>query len=94
MTPVRPPNRKVVRNPIAHIMGVSKLSDPPHMVPIQLKNFTPVGTAIMKVMNEKNGRIDRAGDEHVVGPHRDRQGRRSVERGGRPARCSRTPACG
>ena len=25
------------------------------MVPIQLKNFTPVGTAIRKVMNEKNG---------------------------------------
>jgi hypothetical protein len=25
------------------------------MVPIQLKNFTPVGTAIRKVMKEKNG---------------------------------------
>ena len=25
------------------------------MVPTQLKNFTPVGTAIRKVMNEKNG---------------------------------------
>ncbi len=26
-------------------------------MPIQLKNFTPVGTAIMKVMKEKNGRF-------------------------------------
>ena len=26
------------------------------MVPIQLKNFTPVGTAINIVMNAKNGR--------------------------------------
>ena len=25
-------------------------------MPIQLKNFTPVGTAIRNVMNEKNGR--------------------------------------
>ncbi len=25
------------------------------MVPTQLKNFTPVGTAIRKVMKEKNG---------------------------------------
>ena len=25
------------------------------MVPIQLKNFTPVGTAISMVMKEKNG---------------------------------------
>ena len=30
---------------------------PPHMVPIQLKNFTPVGMAIRKVMKEKNGRL-------------------------------------
>ena len=37
-------------------MGVSKLIEPPHMVPIQLKNFTPVGTAIMKVMKLKKGR--------------------------------------
>ncbi len=36
-------------------IGVSKLSEPRHMVPIQLKNFTPVGTAISRVMKEKNG---------------------------------------
>ena len=37
-------------------MGVSKDMDPPHIVPIQLKNLTPVGTAIRNVMPEKNGR--------------------------------------
>ena len=30
---------------------------PPHIVPIQLKNLTPVGTAIRKVMKAKNGRF-------------------------------------
>src|SRR3954451_18320344 len=57
MTPVRPPKRKVVRKPTDHSMGVSKDRDPPHIVPIQLKNFTPVGTAIRKLMPEKNGRL-------------------------------------
>ena len=56
MTPVRPPKRKVVRKPTDQSMGVSKLIDPPHIVPIQLKNLTPVGTAIRKVMPAKNGR--------------------------------------
>ena len=32
--------------PIAKSIGVSKVSCPFHMVPIQLKNFMPVGTAI------------------------------------------------
>ncbi len=36
-------------------MGVSNEMEPRHIVPIQLKNFTPVGTAIKKVINEKNG---------------------------------------
>ena len=31
-------------------------TEPPHMVPIQLKNFTPVGTAIRKVIPEKKSR--------------------------------------
>ena len=39
----------------ANSIGVSKVSWPRHIVPIQLKNFTPVGTAIRNVMNEKNG---------------------------------------
>ncbi len=55
MTPVRPPKRKVIRNPVAHSIGVSKESEPFHMVPIQLKNFTPVGTAIRNVMKAKKG---------------------------------------
>ncbi len=57
MMPVRPPNRNVTRNPTAQSMGVAMVMLPPHMVPIQLKNFTPVGTAIRNVMNEKNGRL-------------------------------------
>ena len=56
MTPVRPPNRKVTKKPIAHSIGVSNEIDPPHIVPIQLKNFTPVGTAMSIVMIAKNGR--------------------------------------
>jgi len=56
MMPVRPPNKKVIKNPRMKSIGVSKLTEPPHMVPIQLKNFTPVGTPIKKVMNEKNGK--------------------------------------
>src|SRR5665811_2610296 len=55
MTPVSPPNRNVVRKPSAHSIGVSKVRDPPHIVPIQLKNFTPVGTAMSMVMMAKNG---------------------------------------
>ena len=56
MTPVRPPNRKVTRKPAANSIGVSKVTWPRHMVPIQLKNFSPVGIAIRKVMKLKNGR--------------------------------------
>ena len=55
MTPVRPPPRKVTRNPIDHSIGVSKLIEPRHMVPIQLKNLIPVGMAMRYDMNEKNG---------------------------------------
>ena len=32
--------------PTDHSIGVSKVSWPRHIVPIQLKNFSPVGTAI------------------------------------------------
>ena len=55
MTPVRPPNRKVTRKPQANSIGVSKLTWPFHMVPIQLKNLRPVGIAIRNVMKLKNG---------------------------------------
>src|SRR5690606_11897987 len=47
--------RKVTMKPTAKSIGVSKVIWPFHMVPIQLKNFTPGGTAIRKVMNEKYG---------------------------------------
>ena len=93
MTPVRPPNRKVTRKPTENSIGVSKVSWPFHMVPIQLKNFTPVGTAIRKVMKEKNGSstapvanmwcAHTATDSAAM-----RQGR--VDQ----AACSRTAACG
>src|SRR5690625_7996371 len=42
-------------NPKDHSIGVSKVSLPCHRVPIQLKNFTPVGTAINMDMTAKNG---------------------------------------
>ncbi len=35
--------------PIAHSIGVSNRIEPPHMVAIQLKIFTPVGTAMTMV---------------------------------------------
>ena len=55
MMPVRPPKRNVTRKPATNSIGVSKVSCPFHMVPIQLKNFRPVGTAIRNVISEKNG---------------------------------------
>ena len=56
MIPVIPPKRNVTRKPITHSIGVSKVTWPRHIVPIQLKNFTPVGTPIKKVIKEKNGK--------------------------------------
>ena len=56
MIPVIPPNKKVIKKPITQSIGVSKVTWPRHMVPIQLKNLTPVGTPIKKVINEKNGK--------------------------------------
>ena len=40
-------NRKM--NPIAHSIGVLSSIEPPHIVAIQEKIFTPVGTAITMV---------------------------------------------
>ena len=54
-TPDRPPSRNVTRKPTENSIGVSKVNWPFHIVPIQLKNLIPVGTAIRNVMNEKNG---------------------------------------
>ena len=53
MTPVTPPtvNRKM--KPSAQIMGTRNWIDPPHIVAIQEKIFTPVGTAITMVAKTK-----------------------------------------
>ena len=42
-------------NPIEKSIGTPKRMRPPHIEPIQLKNFTPVGTAINSDMAMKNG---------------------------------------
>ena len=42
------------RKPTANSIGVSKVIEPFHMVAIQLKTFTPVGTAISMVEYMKN----------------------------------------
>ena len=39
--------------PTAHSIGVSKLSEPRHIVLTQLNTFTPVGMAISMVANMK-----------------------------------------
>src|SRR5437667_8759013 len=55
ITPVMPPIRKFDMNPSANSIGGFREIEPRHIVPIQLKNFTPVGTAIRNDMIEKNG---------------------------------------
>jgi hypothetical protein len=52
-TPVTPPtvNRKM--KPSAQIIGVRNSIEPPHMVAIHEKIFTPVGTAMTMVANTK-----------------------------------------
>ncbi len=44
-----------MRNPIAHRIGVSKVTEPCHIVPTQLKIFTPVGTAMSIVSRANHG---------------------------------------
>ena len=46
MTPESPPIVNCETRPIAKSIGVVNFSDPPTIVPIQLKIFTPVGIAI------------------------------------------------
>ena len=55
ITPVKPPNTKLTKKPRLQSIGVSKVIDPRQRVPIQLKIFTPVGTAISIVVKAKNG---------------------------------------
>ena len=52
--PVKPPMVNTKRKPTANSIGVSKVIEPFHMVAIQLKTFTPVGTAISMVEYMKN----------------------------------------
>src|ERR1700683_1912249 len=56
ITPVRPPNKKANRKPIENSIGVLNEICPPHIVPIQLKNLIPVGTAMSSDKSEQNGR--------------------------------------
>ena len=51
---MKPPIVNTNRKPTAHSIGVSKVIEPRHMVAIQLKIFTPVGTAISMVAYMKN----------------------------------------
>ena len=44
-----------MRNPMANSIAVFNSSVPRHMVPIQLKNLMPVGTAINSDRAAKNG---------------------------------------
>ena len=47
--------RNVMRKPIAKSIAVVMWTLPPHIVPIQLKNLMPVGTAMSSDMIEKKG---------------------------------------
>src|SRR5260363_336515 len=58
MSPVKPPIVKTKIKPTANSMGVSKLSAPRHIVAIQLKTLTPVGTEISIVAYIKNNSLD------------------------------------
>ena len=68
MTPDRPPMMNIAMKPSAKYIGVLYWIEPPHIVPIQLKIFTPGGMAI-SIVDEREERVgDRAhaGREHVV----------------------------
>jgi hypothetical protein len=51
--PEKPPSVNRKRKPRANSIGVSKVSEPRHMVATQLNTFTPVGMAISIVANMK-----------------------------------------
>src|SRR5689334_10226493 len=54
ISPENPPMVNRNRKASANSMGGSKLSEPFHMVAVQLNTFTPVGTAISMVESMKN----------------------------------------
>jgi len=53
MIPENPPIMNMKMKPRARTMGTLNLIRPPQRVPIQLKIFTPVGTAMAMVSSEK-----------------------------------------
>src|SRR5207247_11146549 len=53
MTPESPPMMNMEMKPREKSRGVANRMDPPQRVPIQLKIFTPVGTAMSSVAMEK-----------------------------------------
>ena len=53
MMPEKPPSMNIQMKPRANIMGVRVTIRPPQRVPIQLKIFTPVGTAMAMVASAK-----------------------------------------
>ncbi len=54
ISPEKPPMVNWTMKAIANSIGGSKLMEPRNMVAIQLKTFTPVGTAISIVVYMKN----------------------------------------
>src|SRR5260221_11986044 len=60
MMPDSPPMVNIAMKLSANFIDVVKFSEPPQMVPIQLKIFTPVGTAISMVV--------RLNTESAIGP--------------------------
>ena len=54
ITPVKPPMVNTKMKPIANSIGVSKVMEPRHIVAVQLKIFTAVGTEINIVAYMKN----------------------------------------
>ena len=65
----------IAMKPMANSIGVLNCSEPPHIVPIQLKIFTPVGMAISIVASEKKVSASgpMPGGEHVVRPDAEAQ---------------------
>jgi hypothetical protein len=53
MMPDSPPMMNIAMNPMANHIGVFRLIEPSHIVPIQLKIFTPVGMAMSIVARAK-----------------------------------------
>ena len=60
MTPLMPPMVNMTRNDMAKSIEVVKRIAPPHMVAIQLKIFTPVGTAMSMLAAPKTRSQGRA----------------------------------